>query len=251
MTAHTSRSLIHSVTLNDGGDLDVSVLDAHKPFPPPLAVEILAVSVPTTDIDQWGKGDLLAVNLRPVLDLFDPRILLLRGRRALLPTPIPNITRHVNLGRCDSTDWFPLPSLRLSVVIQSGATLGLDTLHVLRACVAQRTSSPLEYVWDLLDVQADPQRRMNSTTGVMAMGFFCAFNEDEAPVHDHVRAWLGSQEIKDGMVASDRHFGFESRGGAAGTEILQLPSARVRRLRDAFVKHGVRKDMDWAALDDL
>lgn len=35
------------------------------------------------------------------------------------------------------------------------------------------------------------------------------------------------------------------------TLLIEVPKARVRRLRDEIVRHGVMKDMNWAALDDL
>lgn len=46
MRPHTTLSLIHSVTLHDEGSLAFAALDAYKPFPLPLAVEVLAVSSP-------------------------------------------------------------------------------------------------------------------------------------------------------------------------------------------------------------
>lgn len=260
MSACTSLSIVHSVTLHDTGVADVYALDERYkvlgPSPQPLTIEVLAISVATAAIDDSGNSDLPTVNIHQIATLFSPRIFVLLGRRAPLPTPLPDITRLVEVRSHNSTYWPVLPWPDLAFCIQSGAGLVLGDFRMFhsRPIEDDVTHPPARLIWDMLDIRADPKNEVIQTCSASMLFVYYAIAEYPGvealgPRLHRGQGWVAAQGIKDNLLTR-WHAGF----GDFGTDVppvVDVPSNRVRRLRDAIVELGARKDMDWAALDDI
>lgn len=253
---------MHTFTFYGEGAIDVSPLHAYKPVLTPLPLALLAVALPTETIT--GSFVLKSIYLRQILRLFNPRTFVVRGRRSRLLKAMPDTIVVLDPGRSYPEYTAPgLPCNRLHTVIQSGAIIDGAETRVREGCYRVSNvagvlggARPLTLIWDFLDIDTNPA---NEIQGRSLEGFMMtqatAFVDAMGPPKVHIRAWVATEEISAGVIRGLRADGgssAESIEEALGnTVFVEVPSLRVRRLRDAFVEHGVRKDMDWDALDDL
>lgn len=130
-------------------------------------------------------------------------------------------------------------------MIQSGASSVTDDHRALQSRVAGDTGLPPKLVWDLLDIETDPEKRLRRTWACVMMEYTHIFDRQS-----EAEAWIGSEEMLQGVLASTSTLGHIAPEHDLN-DGYKVPPARLRRLRDALVELGVRKDMDWAALDNL
>lgn len=244
---------MHSFTCLGRGDLDVGFLDRCWPFPEPLAIAVFAVSLPTK-VRIIGRPNV--VDIREVLDLVNPRMFILRGRRAALRSPVPDLTANVNLGGF-SADSGP-PWNRLETIVQSGAALVGPYAYGYQGClrdsiVALDGKSRLRVIYDFLDVDADPSNKLRNTGLAFSMDH-SIFYSNKADSPEEVRAWVGTDAIKVGLLASKPRVALAESADMTDRTvdlIVDVPSDRLRRLRTDILKGGISKRMDWGALEQL
>lgn len=241
VSAHTSLSLIYSFTFRLGDKSgDGASLDPLKPLPQPLPVSVLLISLPSPGTEV-PKGH----NVKNVSELFDPRTFILQSHRHGLPRRFQE-TAYDSPWTSGAISEVGISWTLLSLVVQSGTSVYASVLD--RLFRDSKAARPLRVIYDHLDVQADPDKHFRILNVGIATDASISYGK-RALVKKDLRIWFATETVKTDYLASEPFLPIDTDLCAA--TVFEVPSARVRALRDEIIHHGVRKNLDWAALDEL